>query len=60
VDEFPLQGLLRHRRFSVANASYAKTPQEAEPMAKVDWLVLTAEGAAPLLGGGAKPHGFLS
>ncbi|MBO6304985.1 MAG: hypothetical protein J6M62_07920, partial [Selenomonadaceae bacterium] len=40
-DEFPLQGagtesllgyeVLRHRRFSVVNASYAKTSQEVEP-----------------------------
>ena len=50
-DKFPLQvqgsallgyGVLRHRRFSVVNASYAKTSQEHEPKAKRDWLMLTA------------------
>ena len=35
-------GVLRHRRFSVVNASYAKTSQEREPKAKRDWLMLTA------------------
>jgi len=50
------QGLLRHRRFSVANASYAKTSQERELKAKRDWLTLTAEGTESLLGCGAKPR----
>ncbi|MBO6178904.1 MAG: hypothetical protein J6O04_07010 [Selenomonadaceae bacterium] len=42
----PAGVLEKHRRFSVANASHAKTSQERKPQAKCDWMTLTA-GRSP-------------